>query len=438
MGSVAHLLPRFRKAAEQVQGPLEEREKWTREAIEAYQLERLNALWAGAVADVPYYARLGDALGLPRRFATFEEFSERVPILTKAAIRTHGQELLSRRPGRGRWHRTSGSTGRPLAIFWSGAEYRSALATKYRFYASHGVQLFERTAFLCGGDPPGGGLAGRGRLLEQQVTDRLRNRIRLSPRLMGPAELGAQLQRLERFRPVMLYGFSRAIHLLAREAIRSGFDPQSVRLVVPTSEVATPPVIATIARAFRAPVAMEYGATECPLIAGQDTRGAWRVREDAVFLETIPRTDGRFDLVLTVLGNTAFPLIRYAIEDVVDRPLEKGPVGFACLAPVFGRDDEILVSGSGAPIHPTAVDAVLEIEPAIRRYRVTQAADGSVSAEVEPDGPIATARVRGLEATLTAVLERPVRIEIVDVIALTTAGKHRAIRSDFEAAGFRP
>jgi phenylacetate-coenzyme A ligase PaaK-like adenylate-forming protein len=236
----------------------------------------------------------------------------------------------------------------------------------------------------------------------------------------------------------MVYGFSRALHLLAREALRSGFTTRSIRLVVPTSEVATPPVISTIERAFGAPVAMEYGATECPLIAGQDATGAWRVREDAVLVEALARTDGRFDVVITVLGNTAFPLLRYAIEDVVDRPLEIPAVGFARLAPICGRDDELLVSARGAPVHPTALDAVLEGEPAIRRYRVLQKGDGSVSAQLELDGPLTAAQVRGLETALAAAIEQPVRIEIVTSVAVTSAGKHRPIRSELGLAQIHP
>jgi hypothetical protein len=51
---VLRFLPRFRKAYRSLE-TYAARESWSREAIESYQLERLNALWEHAVAHVPYY-----------------------------------------------------------------------------------------------------------------------------------------------------------------------------------------------------------------------------------------------------------------------------------------------------------------------------------------------------------------------------------------------
>ena len=64
-------LPRFRQAYRAL-GELEARERWSRPQVEAWQLERLNAVWAHARAHVPYYRRL--AAELPPRFASLDEF----------------------------------------------------------------------------------------------------------------------------------------------------------------------------------------------------------------------------------------------------------------------------------------------------------------------------------------------------------------------------
>ena len=67
-------------------------------------------------------------------------------------------------------------------------------------------------------------------------------------------------------------------------------------------------------------------------------------------METVPREDGRFDLVVTVLGNASFPLLRYAIGDVTDEPLGMPSTGFAILSNVAGRHDDLVISRTGRPV----------------------------------------------------------------------------------------
>ncbi|MDP7349082.1 MAG: hypothetical protein QF735_12640, partial [Phycisphaeraceae bacterium] len=364
----ARFMPRFRRAR-RVVAELEQVEQWSRGDIERLQLNRINAIWRHAIAHVPYYRHLKVSADLPEQFCDLEQFKAQVPVLQKDTVRSGGDDFLSERAGPGKWYCTGGSTGTPMRLFWSSKEYRRALCSRYRFYASHGADLFDPVVYLWGADHRlSSGVRGFIERLGETVCDQLRNRRRFSAYELDGGHLAQYLREIEAFRPTMIYGFSQAVHMLAREAIRNGFECDSLRVVTMTSEVATPAMVLTVQRAFGAPVVMEYGATECPLIAGQDNTGAWRVREDLAMVETLPRNDGRFDVVLTVLGNSAFPLLRYVIEDVVDAPIHTPPRGLACIGAVSGRDDELLVSGDGKPIHATLVDIVFEAEPAVRRY----------------------------------------------------------------------
>ncbi len=62
--SPLQLFPRFR-AAQRAMAELEAREQWSRNDIEAWQLERLNELWAHAIQYVPYYRQLAITNRLP-------------------------------------------------------------------------------------------------------------------------------------------------------------------------------------------------------------------------------------------------------------------------------------------------------------------------------------------------------------------------------------
>ena len=411
---------------------LAERERWPRERIEAHQLACINAIWANAAQHVPYYRNLKEAQSLPDRFDDLHAFRERMPILTKATLREAGAAaFMSEVAPPGRWMRTGGSTGHPMSIFWSHDDYRLALRARCRFYATCGAEIFERTVFLWGGEINAAQTASaRVRRLRQWSTDRLRNRLRLSAYQVESVQLREHLRKIAAFRPAMLYGYGQAIHLLAREAGKAGFRCPSLRLIVVTSEVVTPSQIQEIEEALGAKVAIEYGAAECPLIAGRAPGETWlRVREDIALVETVPAGDAGHQIVLTPLANRSFPLLRYAMGDFVREAIRQPAEGFSQLGTIGGRSDDIFLDGKGEPVHPTKIDAVFEHEPGVRRYRVHQASDGAVSAWLELDAPLPLGRLGELERDLAAVVGRPTTVEVVERIALTRGGKHRTITS---------
>jgi len=99
-------LPRFQKGVG-CASVMAERETWPRSAIEAFQLDRLNAVWQHAAVHVPYYRGLRTNADLPLRFSSLSEFRSSVPVLSKSEIRTTPQRFFSEQPRRGGWKRTA-------------------------------------------------------------------------------------------------------------------------------------------------------------------------------------------------------------------------------------------------------------------------------------------------------------------------------------------
>jgi phenylacetate-CoA ligase len=427
--TLLRLLPRFR-AAYRALGVLEERERWSRADIGTFQLVRLNALWAHAARHVGYYRELAGRLGLPPRFASLAEFRALVPVLPKDEVRARRLAFLSERAARGRWERSGGSTGSPMSVFWGKEAHLETLRAKYRLDATWGLDIFDRKVFLWGhGGSFAPGLAGWTARLRQPWEDRLRNRLRLSAYRMGPDDLATYLRRVAAFKPASLYGYSTALSLLAEQAAAAGFRCPSLKLATLSGEPAFPRLLAAVRRGFGVPAVVEYGAVECGFIAGQGPDGALRVREDSALVETLPREDGLFDIVITVLGNPCFPLLRYAIADVTAAPLEVPNSGFAVLKDVLGRRNDMVVSQSGRLVHSLGIKHVFEHCPGVRRFRAHQDAEGGLAVTVEasegarPD----TAEAR---RQLVELLEGyPVHIE-VGAIPGTLAGKHRWVVSD--------
>jgi phosphoenolpyruvate phosphomutase len=429
-------LPRFRRAYQALE-TLAAREGWSRAEIEAWQLERLNAVWGHAIAHVPYYRRLAAAAHLAPHFATLKEFHASVPVLPKSVVRAQPADFLSEAAGPGHWGRTGGSTGTPMGCFWGRQAHLEMLRCRYRMQAAWGVDFLERTAMLWGHSASlKPGLPGRLARLRTPIEDWLRNRLRLSAYHVGRDDLRGYLRRLARFRPALIYGYSRALHLLAQEVEATGFRCDSLKVLTLTGEPAFDHLVAGIERSFGVPAAVEYGAVECGFLAGEGPDRSLRIREDVAFIETLPTDDGRNEILVTVLNNPSFPLLRYAIGDVTDVPLQAPAHGFAVLKNVAGRNNDLILSRSGRFLHSARFDAFFKYETRhVRRFRVRQHADGALSVAVELDDPGASVDLPALEARLRELVDGyPVKVQLVQAVPQTPAGKHRLVVSDLDLA----
>lgn len=429
---IARHLPRFRKAYRSFE-ELEARENWTRSQIEAFQLERLNETWRHAIAHVAYYRQLQAQRQLPHRFQSLTEFAEIVPRLDKMYLRKNPHEFLSDQPQPGKWHRTSGSTSIPLQAFRSHVAHHEMLCTNYRYYRMWGHDIFDPMVFLWNFTRQKSGIRGRLMSYREIVEDKLRNRLRLSAHKLGRDDLAGYLKRIAEFRPSAIYSYSRAAYLLALEAKQQNFSCPSLKVINLTSEPATEHIVRTIEQAFGVPCIIQYGCVELGFVAGQWPDRTLRVREDIVYVESLPRKDGFYDVLLTCLNNPSFPLLRYDIGDVTDQPVALPPLGFAILNSISGRCGDMLYSPSGRCMHPTAADSVFEVEYCefVRRYQIHQRSDYSLLVLIELNHPTRIPNLEQMAKHISQELDHcPTKVEIVEKIKQTEAGKHRNVISE--------
>jgi phenylacetate-CoA ligase len=441
---VLRLLPRFQQAYCAVQC-LAQREQWSRGQIETYQLNELNRLWQHAIQHVPYYRDLRAGHELPEKFTSLAEFQRSVPLLPKSVVRHAPDQFLSAEARPGCWERTSGSTGMPMSLYHDFAGHRTMQHAKYRLYDAWGIDILDRSAYLWSrADLFLPGLRGTVARWRMGIKDALRSRKRCSAFQLDKESLRSCLQELARFKPRALYGFSNAIFLLAQQASEQDFSTEWLKAVIMTSEPATPRMQAKVAAAFQAPVVVEYGATECELIAGTYPDGTVRVREDLVILEALPHAAGGFELAITVLTNSSFPLVRYQIGDIIDAPLKMLEQGFAILqGGISGRRDDLLRTREGGYLHASGVDALFENafdSQAIRRYRAHQNSTGAIDMQIEIDPTrkldFDLADLR--QSIINLVEGYPVEIHLTTNLQRSGSAKHRAVTSDLSTAYLIP
>jgi phenylacetate-CoA ligase len=404
------------------------------------QLEHLRALLAAIAPGNRFYTpRLAHA-GVNSKIASLADFSERMPFTTKADLVAdqaghppYGTNQSFPLPTYTRFCQTSGTTARALAILDTNESWQWMLGNWEVIYRAAGVTPGDRIYFAFSFGPflgfwtafeaaakygclciPGGGLTS-------------------SARLRAIIEHRAQ---------VLCCTPTYALHL-AELARRESIDLQTsaiTRIIVagePGGSV--PEVRERIAAAWRAARVIDhYGMTEVGPVAFEelDQPRVLRVIDDSYFAEVIsPETgqaaaDGQQgELVLTTLGRTAAPLLRYRTGDLVN--VARDQRGWRFEGGIIGRSDDMVVV-RGVNIYPSAIDAIVRAFPEITEYRVNVTRRGEMSeleVEAETDEAAVSAR---LEGALSAGfgLRIPVRRVALGILPRFEMKAHRWIRCD--------
>lgn len=414
-----------------------ERTQWLpAERIRELQFRRLRAHLEFAYREVPYYGRLFDEHELPpRRIQTLEDFA-RIPMLTKALIRRHLDELQPRHQRR-RVARvvTGGSTGTPLTLLVDMDRWACGDAARLRAHRWFGVDVGAREIALWSSPIE---LARHGRA--RRVRDALVNSRLLSAFDMSDAALARYADVLRRYRPLKIFAYAGALSLLARYLERHDWRPAAgwPRAVFTTAEPLDDEQRRTIERVFGCPVSVEYGCREGGLIANECPAGGLHVNAEGLVVEVLDEaigTDGEAgEIVITNVDSHATPIIRYRVEDVVTRPADAScPCGRGLprLQAIDGRRGDFLVTPDGRVVHGRAASYILREFARIREFRVLQERVDHLTVEIVPDASFSGDVADEAGARLARLLGGAVSVEVrvVDAMDRRGSGKRRQVIS---------
>jgi|GEM_PF-2021780 len=400
------------------------------------RLERLNIAWKRALSGSEYYMKLANDNKLPSRFKSLEEFQSRVPITPKQAVRqTPG---LFKFPGRqpGKWMSTSGSTGAPIQVFWGKEGHLECMRDLYWARLDWGVYPFDRQTMLWGVPIKcDRGLKAAYNKTMQKVVDRLRQRMRFSALHLNPTTLRQVYDSIIRFESRSLYAFPGAAHQLAIANLDRPLFPDTLKAAFLSAEPVLPQHRESIKKVFGCRAVGEYGSVECGMLAEQRQDGTYKVCESSVILETVDHPDG-YSVLVTQLRNTAFPLFRYDIGDLTSSPLNRHKDEIESLGEIFGRSHDVVRSPNGGAYHGVLLEYIIRRVPSVLLFQVVQREDFSIDIQLQPlpnmkitQEQKATVRER-IKDEIDFDME--IRIQIVDEIQRTPAGKHRYVTSELE------
>lgn len=414
-----------------------ERSQWLDERVLRERSFRalLEAL-ADAERDVPFYGRRFAEHGVRVRDVKAPEDLARLPVLTKADVRAHRHELVSRR-FRGRLYEsgTGGSTGEPVRFAYDHATYERRVAAALRAQRWAGGDLGEPELHLWGPplhDEPA--LARAKRKLHERV---LRQRIE-SAFDLSDERLDEVLEAMERLRPRVVVGYATPLYHLARHVVVRGRVPPRVRGIVSSAERLHRPQRDMIEAAFGAPVFDRYGCREMMLVAAECERHeGLHVSAESVYVELVrggrPVAPGEpGEVLLSDLGNRSMPLLRYRNDDVAIEartPCSCGR-GLWTLESIEGRTLDLLVAPDGKLLAGELFPHLMKEFP-VARFQVHQDRSRAITVRIVPGAGFDQATLARIERKVRGHLPSArVTFAIVDRIEPTPAGKHRVTISE--------
>src|SRR5215472_977532 len=412
-------------------------EKQTAAQIRELQAERLEKLLLHASRNIPFYRERVEA----RNGLGLDDF----PVVKKEDVRANFEKLMSAeireeyRSGRKRrrysWIavQTGGSTGMPTTVIHDrdGRDFGRA-ARLYNQYLC-GFPLGTPYLKLWGSMREINDAKGS---FAQRLASRLAGETIFNAFRMEDAEIEAYINLINRSCADHLMAYSDAAHRVAQYILKHGRKVRPLKSVMACAATLTEDMRYTISSGFGgARVHNTYGSRDCGSMACECGRGAFHVFENRVVLEAGPTGAGHAALILvTLLENYGFPLIRYEIGDMGTYSKEACDCGIPTriLSGVEGRDIEFLFTTAGgyiSPIYFRHLIGVMHNPGVIRQFQIVQHAMDRVELKLVAE-PGAADRllqdsVAKIRRDLVAVLGQPMtlKIEIVESIPASGSGK---------------
>lgn len=428
----------FRRAFEFLQ----KSQHGSREEIENYQWQRIQALVIYAYEHVPYYHQAFDRAGIhPQDIKTRDDY-RRLPVLYKEDVVENFELLKS-----DEFEKfapistvTSSSTRDGLRLFRSEHSEIFRKAVVWRHFFNIGFLFRDRRAQLT---VP---LRFVRSMFEMPV-DYNENTLMIDSRAITPEFTPQIYRRLHAFRPKMLFCQPSNAVMFIEYCKQNGLPPLSIPIVYALGEKIYPEYFEIMADYFKGRIVQFYGNRENTASAGDLEDGRMYINSDYCYLE-FESTEGRpllgqpADIISTSLENYAFPLIRYHTEDVgVLHGHPEGTVrNFPVMEIVGGRGKDLLLTRKGL-ILPQTNPFLKSIKfDRYKRVQLEQKSLEDLVVRIVPTSAFNADIDRPLlESSFTKYFDGQFRIavEVVEEISRTSAGKNRYVISDLAISHLR-
>ncbi|GGK09077.1 phenylacetate--CoA ligase family protein [Luteimonas terricola] len=405
------------------------------EQLAEIQWSRLKALVAHCWQDVPFYRARWQAVGFePGDLRSMQDYA-RLPVLTKADIRAHHEDLKARSLRGGLLYKaTGGSTGEPLRFGFTRESNDRRTAVMWRGYGWTGARMGRRTLFLWGGAV---GEPTRTAQLKDRLFHAAFHRRMLNCFLMRDDNMAAYADAIAAYRPEVIVAYVDPIFRLSKWLLAQGRSIPGVVSVLGAAEALHDFQRPVIEAAFPGAKAYNtYGCREFMLIACEaEDRDGLLVSADHLVVELVNASRARDgnetgELAITDLHNLGMPFIRYVNGDIASR---KGPWhttgrrGLPHLSRIDGRRLDAIRTPDGRVLPGEFFPHMLKDVAGVRRFQVVQDSLERFTLKVVPGDGFGAEQEAYVRREISKVLGSDASLDLqrVDDIPLTASGKFR-------------
>ena len=418
---------------------IESRAGSSRSEILEYQFSRLSGLLADAEANVPYYREMFKKLGIRSREVRSLSDFRKLPILTKDIIRERKLDLIreNARKDKLRVSHSGGSTGVPLSFYHDRSYDEASEAGTFRNLMQCGWTPGDTIAYFWGGNDR---LYAMPRW-QLDLREYLLRRYEFDPFYSGPREMDAWLEKWDRIKPSVVFGYASTIARFASHVQARGERLRPLRGAFTTAERLYLPQREVISSVFGCRVYDCYGSSEVRNIAAECAGGRMHVNADYVVLEVDQNgvdVGEATPFVVTSLLNHVMPFIRYRSEDcglLVDGTCGCGS-GFPLMDLKIARISDSFILPGGRSVHGEFFTHLMYGSEGISSFQFHQTGLDSVVLWIVPSPGGSASRERCIRGAVEKVRQLDplarlkVEVRTTDSIPLSRAGKHRFILSD--------
>ena len=427
---------------DRVRRALDRSEHFTRSALADLQWRKFKRLLDHAYRNVEWYRRSFAEAGItPDGIKSYDDLP-RIPPLTKDDLREHTDLLIADGVDRRRLipRSTGGSTAKPVTVWWDRACYQSARAATVRWLRYGGVdEVRDRRVWVKRGTYRQGsdGSDFFGMYYPTQ------NEMIFSSTNMTPTVLRAYVERLRRFRPRAVLGYTSGIYVLASYLYEHGIDDVRIDVAQTSSDMLWPEYRKVINTAFHGETFNAYGLAERTCSASECERHAgMHVDMELCLMETIDEDgrhvfDGTGEILGTNLDNEAMPLIRYRVNDLGGLSRRLCPCGreSVLLDDFVGRTTDMVTTPDGRQFRLVRIYEIASALVGVREFQFMQPSRDLIEVHLVRRQGITEVDATEFIRRMRTLLGEEIRIEVrcVDVIPTTRGGKKQTVVSRIAA-----
>lgn len=403
---------------------------------------RFQSFIKNIVDNVPYYRDLFASKSLDAADFKCAEDLQKLPFLDKATIAANFDELKSSAAGPLSRFNTGGSSGQPLIFLLGNERVSHDVAEKWRATRWWDVDIGDKE-IVAWGSPIELGAQDKVRIIRDKLF-----RSELIPAFdMTEEKILGFIERIKQVKPAMLFGYPSVFDLLAKTAKRHNIkmDRLGIKVAFVTSERLYPYQRDTIENVFGCPVANGYGGRDAGFIAHQCPEGGMHLSYEDIIVEIVdhqgtPVANGESgEIVVTHLGTSEFPFVRYKTGDIAVMSDEKCPCGrgLPMLKSIEGRSTDFVIAADGTILHGLSLIYILRDMETVESFKIIQESKMETRVQVVAKSGNVTEEmsdtiVAGFQSRLGKDVE--INVEPVAEIAAEKSGKYRYVISKVEIA----